>query len=79
MTQIQLDFRLKGRNDFFFFLFNNENLLFQVEMNNGIVKVILSRPYGNVRGITYQGVENLLDSSLDKDDRGYATSSGRSS
>ncbi|KAL6338972.1 hypothetical protein AAG906_024123 [Vitis piasezkii] len=44
---------------------------FLVEMNNGIVKITVSRPYGNLRGIKYHGVENLLDDGLDRDDRGY--------
>ena len=47
--------------------------MFQVEMNNGIVKITVSRPYGNLRGIKYHGVENLLDDGLDRDDRGYTT------
>lgn len=42
-------------------------------MNNGIVKITVSRPYGNLRGIKYHGVENLLDDGLDRDDRGYTT------
>ncbi|XP_028754581.1 probable rhamnogalacturonate lyase B [Neltuma alba] len=43
----------------------------KVMMDNGIIHVTLSRPEGNVVGISYEGIENVLESRNDEQDRGY--------
>ncbi|KAL1222518.1 hypothetical protein V5N11_018891 [Cardamine amara subsp. amara] len=42
-----------------------------VVMNNGIIKVTISKPDGFVTGISYQGVNNLLESHNEDYNRGY--------
>lgn len=42
----------------------------QVVMSNGIVKVTISKPDGFVTGISYQGVNNLLESHNEDYNRG---------
>ncbi|KAI5419354.1 probable rhamnogalacturonate lyase B [Lathyrus oleraceus] len=42
----------------------------QLVVDNGIVSVTLSRPEGYILGISYNGVDNILESE-NKDDRGY--------
>lgn len=42
-----------------------------VLMDNGIVKVTLSKPKGIVTGIEYGGIDNLLEIINDEDNRGY--------
>ncbi|KAE7995833.1 hypothetical protein FH972_000598 [Carpinus fangiana] len=43
----------------------------QVVVDNGLLQVILSRPDGDVLGIKYNGISNLLEDRNEKDDRGY--------
>lgn len=43
----------------------------QVVMKNGIVEVTISKPDGFVTGISYHGVNNLLESHNEDYDRGY--------
>ncbi|CAN8230684.1 unnamed protein product [Cochlearia groenlandica] len=42
-----------------------------VVIDNGIVKVIISKPGGFVTGISYNGLNNLLETHNDEDNRGY--------
>ena len=46
-------------------------LLFQVVMDNGLVRVTLSNPAGIVTEIKYEGVDNALDYSQRESRRGY--------
>nr|GMD51544.1 probable rhamnogalacturonate lyase B [Ipomoea batatas] len=43
----------------------------QAVMNNGILSVSLSVPDGLVTGISYQGINNLLETKNPENDRGY--------
>lgn len=43
----------------------------QVEMDNGLVRVIFSNPGGDVIGIKYNGIDNLLAIKNDENNRGY--------
>lgn len=43
----------------------------QVVMDNGILQVYLSNPGGFVTGIQYNGIDNLLETLNEKDNRGY--------
>jgi len=43
----------------------------QVVMGNGKVKVTISKPDGFVTGISYQGVDNLLETHNEDFNRGY--------
>ncbi|XP_054808091.1 probable rhamnogalacturonate lyase B isoform X2 [Prosopis cineraria] len=43
----------------------------KVAIDNGIVQVTLTRPEGNVVGISYNGIDNVLESRNDEQDRGY--------
>ncbi|XP_057969014.1 rhamnogalacturonate lyase B-like [Malania oleifera] len=43
----------------------------QVVMDNGIVQVTLTVPEGFVVGIKYNGIDNLLETRNEEDDRGY--------
>lgn len=42
-----------------------------VVVDNGILRVTLSKPDGNVTGIEYNGIDNLLEVLNEKEDRGY--------
>ncbi|XP_057415378.1 uncharacterized protein LOC130710212 isoform X2 [Lotus japonicus] len=43
----------------------------QLVVHNGIVSVTLSRPEGYVLGISYNGIDNILEAENDEQDRGY--------
>lgn len=43
----------------------------QVVMDNGMVKVMISKPDGFVTGIKYNGISNLLEVRNEEFDRGY--------
>lgn len=43
----------------------------QVVIDNGIVRITLSKPEGYVVGISYNGIENVLESRNEEQDRGY--------
>ncbi|KAL3619596.1 hypothetical protein CASFOL_034508 [Castilleja foliolosa] len=43
----------------------------QVIMDNGIIRVTLSKPDGLVTAIKYNGIDNLLETANDKSNRGY--------
>ncbi|KAJ4714593.1 Rhamnogalacturonate lyase family protein [Melia azedarach] len=43
----------------------------QVVMNNGLVQVTFSNPEGEVIGIKYRGIDNVLEIENDEDNRGY--------
>lgn len=40
-------------------------------MSNGLVQVTLSSPDGEVIGIKYNGIDNVLESENELDNRGY--------
>lgn len=40
-------------------------------MNNGLVQVTFSNPEGEVIGIKYRGIDNVLEIENDEDNRGY--------
>ncbi|CAH2042830.1 unnamed protein product [Thlaspi arvense] len=42
----------------------------QVVMSNGLVSVTFSRPRGEITGIEFNGIDNLLETSNGKADRG---------
>lgn len=46
----------------------------QVVVDNGLVQVTLSRPAGDVVGIKYNGIDNLLEGRNERDNRGYVRS-----
>jgi len=49
-------------------------------IDNGIVSVTLSRPEGYILGISYNGIDNILDTENDhEDDRGYVPTSYQTS
>ncbi|BBN16054.1 rhamnogalacturonan endolyase [Marchantia polymorpha subsp. ruderalis] len=43
----------------------------QVVLDNGTVQVIITKPGGNVAGVKYGGMDNVLDASHKESDRGY--------
>ncbi|CAJ2636318.1 unnamed protein product [Trifolium pratense] len=50
---------------------NTEEDQKQLVVDNGIVSVTLSRPEGYILGISYNGIDNILESKLEEQDRGY--------
>lgn len=40
-------------------------------IDNGLVEVTFSRPDGDVTGIKYNGIDNVLEIGNDEDNRGY--------
>ncbi|MED6195829.1 hypothetical protein PIB30_041619 [Stylosanthes scabra] len=44
---------------------------FQVVLQNGIVSITIAKPGGYILGISYNGIDNVLEARNDKDDRGY--------
>lgn len=47
------------------------HMFVQVVMDNGILKVKLSKPDGIVTGIKYNGIDNLLEVLNEEVNRGY--------
>lgn len=45
-------------------------MILQVVMYNGIVSVTVSRPDGNLIGVSYNGIDNLLERRNRPDNRG---------
>ncbi|ERN17401.1 hypothetical protein AMTR_s00037p00211650 [Amborella trichopoda] len=43
----------------------------QVALENGIVRLLLSKPHGFLTAIEYAGIDNLVDTKLKESDRGY--------
>ena len=41
-------------------------------IDNGLVEVTFSSPDGDVTGIKYKGIDNVLEIGNDEDNRGYA-------
>lgn len=41
-------------------------------MDNGILQVTISKPEGMVTGVSYNGIDNLLEVRNDETNRGYA-------
>ncbi|WJX93513.1 rhamnogalacturonan endolyase [Trifolium repens] len=50
---------------------NTEEDQQQLVVDNGIVSVTLSRPEGYILGISYNGIDNILESKNEQVDRGY--------
>lgn len=48
---------------------------FQLVVGNGFVSVTLSRPEGYVLGISYNGIDNILEAENEGQDRGYVPTS----
>lgn len=46
----------------------------QVVIENGIVQITLSSPEGYIIGISYDGIDNVLESRNEELDRGYPAS-----
>lgn len=44
-------------------------------LDNGIVSVTLSTPEGYVLGISYNGIDNILEAENEEQDRGYVPTS----
>ncbi|KAI5436093.1 hypothetical protein KIW84_022513 [Lathyrus oleraceus] len=49
---------------------NNQNSA-QVVISNGIISLTLSNPRGYVKGVSYAGIDNVLDEKNEENDRGY--------
>ncbi|CAI8595524.1 unnamed protein product [Vicia faba] len=49
---------------------NNQNSE-KVVISNGIISITLSNPEGYVRGLSYAGIDNVLDARNEENDRGY--------
>ncbi|OMO50816.1 hypothetical protein CCACVL1_30233 [Corchorus capsularis] len=49
-----------------------------VVMDNGILRVTISRPDGQVTGVSYQGIDNLLEIRSEESDRGFIMLGGSS-
>ncbi|KAK7252453.1 hypothetical protein RIF29_36399 [Crotalaria pallida] len=65
---------LQSTSDYFPVTVNNTHnnkQVMQVIIDNGIVSVTLANPEGYVLGISYSGINNLLDTKLDENNRGY--------
>lgn len=45
-------------------------MIIQVVMDNGIVQVTLSTPDGDVVGLSYNGIDNILDTKTEAPNRG---------
>ncbi|XP_052878871.1 uncharacterized protein LOC128285414 [Gossypium arboreum] len=43
----------------------------KVIINNGIVEVTIEKPTGHLLGIKYNGIDNVLETKNDNDNRGY--------
>ncbi|XP_044460522.1 probable rhamnogalacturonate lyase B [Mangifera indica] len=58
---------------FLFFYFMSSHLIFvlQVILDNGLVRLTVSKPQGYVTSIKYGGLDNLLDRELSESGRGY--------
>lgn len=48
---------------------------FQLVVDNGIVAVTFSRPEGYILGISYNGIDNILEEENEDQDRGYVPTS----
>jgi len=48
-------------------------------VDNGIVSVSMARPEGYILGISYNGIDNILDSENKELDRGYVPTSYQTS
>lgn len=46
----------------------------QVVLDNGTVQIIITKPGGNVAGVKYGGMDNVLDASYKDSSRGYMLS-----
>ncbi|KAJ4840417.1 hypothetical protein Tsubulata_009253, partial [Turnera subulata] len=47
------------------------NIVFQVVMDNGLLRVTLSCPAGDITGIEYNGIDNVLETNNGDGNRGY--------